>query len=793
MTELPSHLHIPPPMIRSSPLTFLLLLALMASFPLLGYTQDETASEKTQRKQAEFDGQVRPFLEKYCFDCHSGDATEGELQIDILRDAGEIAARERKTWKKVHDRLFGHAMPPQDSEQPSKEERERIVQWLKVAIDDYDCSGPVDPGRETIRRLTRYEYKNTIRDLLGVEAELADDFPMDDVGYGFDNIGDVLTLSPLLMEKYLAAAEAIAAQVVVTNPLDATGRAKIRAADMRGDGYEQDDGWRFLTTTGNFRGRLRVPAAGEYIVRTRAYATQAGDELAKMRVEIDDESREFDVEVEDRNAPEDHDFRLTFDKAEEVEVRVAFLNDYYEPRNPNPRRRDRNLAVKFVELVGPLGENGLQYPEPHRQLFIITPGGDVSDAEAARRILKRLVSLAFRRPATDSEVERLIRLVEIGKKRGGSFEHGIQLAVTAVLASPHFLFKVEQDPLSDDEDGIRTLNDFELATRLSYFLWSSMPDEELFDLAEAGKLRQELEPQVRRMLADPKSDALVENFAVQWLHLRNLEQMEPDRRLFRGWNDRLRDDMLAETKLFFRAIVREDRSVMELINADFTFLNERLAQHYDIEGIRGDEFQRVDIGATDRGGVLTMGSVLTVTSNPTRTSPVKRGKWIMENILGTPPPDPPADVPELEETSKVNPNLSLRDQLAIHRENASCATCHTHMDALGLALENFDGVGAWRERDGRAKIDASGELPGGEAFRGPSELKRALLSAQKEQYLNCLTEKMLTYALGRGVEYFDRCTVAAIVDSLEEDRHRFSRLVLAIAQSEPFQKRRAKN
>jgi len=744
------------------------------------------AESKSAARQAEFDERIEPFLATYCYDCHSGDAAEGELQLDALDDAREIASRQRKTWKKVRDKLLAHAMPPPDFDQPNEKERAAVVNWLSAAMDDYD--GPIDPGHETIRRLTRFEYKNTIRDLLGVEAELADDFPRDDVGYGFDNIGDVLTLSPLLMEKYLDAAEQLAAQAVVTDPLEATARRRLAATKMRGAGSVRGGTWRFLTTTGEFRGTIDVPADGEYLIRTRARADQAGDELAKMRVEVAAAQKVFDVKAE--NEPADHEFRATLQEGER-NVTIAFLNDYYEPENPNPNRRDRNLAVQHVEIVGPLGPDGLQYPQPHRRIFFVTPGGGLSEEEAARKILRHLATRAFRRPATDAEIERLLQLAEMGKQRGGRFEHGIQLALTAVLTSPHFLFKVEQDAAPDDEDGVRTLNEYELATRLSYFLWSSMPDEELFELAGNNQLRVNFESQVRRMLADPKADALVENFVVQWLQLRNLEQVEPDRRRFRGWSDALRDDMLQETKLFCRAIVREDRSVLQLIDADFTFLNERLARHYGIGGIEGEKFQRVAIGATQRGGVLTMGSVLAVTSNPTRTSPVKRGKWIMETILGTPPPDPPADVPELAETAKVNPDLSLREQLAIHRENPSCASCHEQMDTLGLALENFDAVGAWRQRDGRALIDASGELPGGQKFSGPAQLKQALLAQQKRQFVECLTEKMMIYALGRGVEYYDRPAVNAIVTALDKDDYKFSRLILEIAKSDAFQKRRA--
>ncbi len=746
------------------------------------------AEGEADQRQGEFEGQIRPFLAKYCFDCHSGDAAEGELQLDVLKNAAEISTTSRKSWKKVHDQVFGHVMPPEDADQPSEAERDKIVAWLETTIDHYDCTGPIDPGRETIRRLTRYEYKNTIRDLLGVEAELADDFPMDDVGYGFDNIGDVLTLSPLLMEKYLAAAEQIAAAAVITDPLEATARRRLEAVKMSGAGDDRG-GWRFLTTTGEFRGQIEVPANGEYIIRTQAFADQAGDELAKMRIVVDGQEKLIEVKAE-QDKPADHEFRAKLNKGKR-DVVIAFTNDFYDPGNRNQNRRDRNLGVRHLEIVGPLGAEGLQYPDAHRRIFFTKPSQDVSEEDAARQILRRLATRAFRRPAADSEVDRLWRLVQLGKQRGGRFEHGIQMALTAMLVSPHFLFKIEQDATPDDKSNVRTLDDYELATRLSYFLWSSMPDEELFELAKSGTLRANLEKQVRRMLADPKAEALVENFAVQWLQLRNLAAMEPDRQRYRNWSDELRADMLTETKQFFAGVVREDCSVLELIDADYTYVNQRLARHYGLYNVLGDEFRRVKLDGSSRGGVLTMASVLAVTSNPTRTSPVKRGKWIMETILGTPPPDPPADVPDLDETAKVNPNVSLREQLEIHRRDVRCAACHRQMDALGLAMENFDPIGSWRDRDGRFEINATGKLPNGQNFSGPAELKQSLLSAQKGDFVRCLTEKLLTYSLGRGVEYYDRCTVDAIAAAAEKDGYKFSRFVIEIVESDPFQKRKS--
>jgi hypothetical protein len=389
-------------------------------------------------------------------------------------------------------------------------------------------------------------------------------------------------------------------------------------------------------------------------------------------------------------------------------------------------------------------------------------------------------------------VNRLLELGHTAIQQGDSFEEAAQLILQAVLVSPHFLFRVELDPAEDDSDGIRTLNEYELATRISYFLWSSMPDDELFEHARQGTLRQQLDDQVQRMLADPKSEALVQNFALQWLGLRNLDMATPDDALFPTFDDSLRKAMRTETEMFFGNLIREDRSVLDLIDADYSFLNEPLARHYRIDGVKGAQFRRVSLGGTPRGGVITQASVLTVTSNPTRTSPVKRGKWILDNILGEPPPDPPPNVPQLAEDEQAVLSGSLRERLELHRSKETCAVCHRKMDALGFALENFDAVGAWRTKDGEFDIDPSGVLPGGQEFSGPSELKTILKTSDLESFARCLTEKMLTYALGRGLEYYDRCAVDRIRQALAKNDYKFSTLVLEIIKSDPFQKRRAK-
>jgi mono/diheme cytochrome c family protein len=586
---------------------------------------------------------VAPLINQYCGKCHSDKKPKGGVALTVFTDDAS-ALKKRTVWEQVADNLRSGDMPPPGKPRPNADELDIINAWLDAVVFQMDCNGPRDPGRVTIRRLNRAEYNNTVRDLLGISFQPANDFPQDDVGYGFDNIGDVLSLPPLLMEKYLAAAEKI--------------------------------------------------------------------------------------------------------------VEKVFAN-----------------------------------PESRKRIFIVT----TQNEESARQILERFAGRAYRRPINREELQRLLRFVEMAEKNGDSFETGISLAVQAVLISPNFLFRVEMDPRPNDPKSIRTLTDYELASRLSYFLWSSMPDDELFELARKKTLRQPdtLEKQIRRMLQDPRSRALVENFAGQWLQLRNLKDFKPDPDLFPHFDEKLRSAMLKETELFFENVIRTDRSILDFIDADYTFVNERLAKHYGLSGVRGEEFRRVSLTATPRGGILTQAAVLSVTSNPTRTSPVKRGKWILENILGTPPPPPPPGVEELKDDKQAVLSGSLRQRMEQHRANPSCASCHQRMDPLGFGFENFDAIGAWRSRDGTHAIDPSGALPNGQSFKGPSEL-RAILKTRQDAFARCLTEKLLTYALGRGVERYDRCTIDDIVKSAAKDNYKFSPLVIDIVRSDPFQKRRGK-
>jgi hypothetical protein len=700
------------------------------------------------------------------------------LAFDGFKDESSAVDR-RRDWERVAKQLEQEMMPPAGKPEPTDEERAILTRWIESRVLKIDCS-KVDPGRVTIRRLNRAEYNNTIRDLLGLDIRPADEFPSDDVGYGFDHIGDVLSMPPVLFERYLAAAEKIAEAAILCPDAE---RAPVKTG-----------GGKTLASVGDAVLEMEYPRAGDYVLRVKCYADQAGPELAKMTVKFDDkEIKTIDVAgVESQ--PESYEFPLNV-AAGKHKFTARFINDYYKPNDPDPTLRgDRNLHIMQMEVQGPIGVLPDALPASHTRLITCRPADGADPTSCARAILKPFVTRAFRRPATENEIERLSRLVAEVTKSGDSFERGVQVAVAAALVSPQFLFRIEVDAEPLNPQAVHPISEYELATRLSYFLWSSMPDDELFRLAHEGALRKEgnLAAQVRRMLKAPKAAALVENFAMQWLQLRNLRLVSPDLKQFPDFNELLRTAMETETRMFFEAIVREDRNIFDLLDADFTFVNERLARHYGMPGIQGDQFQRVALTNPQRGGILGQASVLTVTSNPTRTSPVKRGKWILENLLNAPPPPPPANVPDLKEAGAGEKQVgTLRQQMELHRANPNCATCHEQMDALGFGLENFNPVGVWRDKDGDAEIDASGALPGGSSFKGPAELK-AILKSRDAEFRRCLAEKLLVYAIGRGLEYYDKCTIDTIVRNTAANHDQFSALVLEIVNSDAFQKRRGK-
>lgn len=603
------------------------------------------AAESGDGDKTAFQEGVLTFLSAHCTACHGGDDFEGEVSFDRFSDSA-VVQENYEFWEKVLRVVDEHQMPPPEETQPSVDEINAFAKAIGHELSAFDCTATNHPGRVTIRRLNRAEYNNTIRDLLGLDLRLADDFPSDDVANGFDNMGEVLTIPPILFEKYFEAATSIAQRALE-------------------------------------------------------------DEQAKKRVlpnETDDDSKKVEV---------------------------------------------------------------------------------------ARENIRQFATKAFRRPITDEESERLFGIMRTAFERESPIDEIFQTVVAAILTNPNFLFRFQRDPEPDDEDGIRQLDGYELASRLSYFLWSSMPDERLFELAASGELvkKEVLAAQARRMLADPKARALVDNFAGQWLQLRDVSRLMPDPVRFPEFDDALRSAMRVETETFFEKMIQGDGRVLDFLDADYTYVNGRLANHYGIDSVQGDAFQKVSL-PPGRRGVLTHSSILMLTSNPTRTSPVKRGKWILENFLAEPPPPPPANVPDLEEGGEVLG--TLREQMEQHRANESCAVCHRKMDALGFGLENFDAVGAWRDRDGEFPIDASGELPGGIKFDGAGELMGILTQEKNRQFCRCLAEKLLTYALGRGLTSYDRCTVNDAVAALESDGYRFGSLVESIVTSPPFTMREAK-
>jgi len=727
-----------------------------------------------------FETRLQPFVASYCRDCHDGEEAQGGVDFSKWTHPDSITRKDRRHWEKILAMIEIGAMPPTGADQPTAETRQTIVAYLQDKLYNLDCEKIDDPGRVTIRRLNRNEYNNTVRDLLGVNFRPADDFPSDDVGYGFDNMGDVLSLSPLLMEKYLDAAEQVTRQALPLVSSQALNRI-FEISQLKADSDSRSGEFWSLSSSGEVSLSYEARFSGEYVLRIRAQADQAGNEPARMQIRID--GRPVHVfDIRGQRKPADYEHRLSL-KAGRHRIAAAFINDYYV-RN----KADRNLYVGRFGVSAPVSP---EVAERVSKVISARPENGRSVEEAATAVLGPFVNRAFRRPPSDQELQQFVAITDAVVQGGETYDFAVRLAIQAVLVSPSFLFRVEFDSRPDDPTVERSLTDFELASRLSYFLWSSMPDDELFRLARSGKLKDPatLSAQVRRMLADGKSAALADNFARQWLNLRMLDDVSPDPELFNSFNDQLRDDMKRETLMLFSEVMKQDRSVLDFLDADFTFVNERLARHYGLQEIRGEEFQKVALDTSRRAGVLTQASILTITSNPDRTSPVKRGKWILENILGKGPPPPPPDVPELEDSRKTSPDASLREQLIKHRADPGCAVCHTTMDALGFGFENFDAVGVWREKDGEHEIDSSGELPSGEKFSGPIELVK-ILKSRKTQFSRALTEKMLTYALGRGLSYYDRCAVDDILKRLSRGDHRFSELVLGIVHSRPFLKRR---
>ena len=751
------------------------------------------------------------FVRKHCFECHGEKDVKADLSLFADSSAASVVRR-RAVWESVIEMVSTGQMPPSDKPRPEQADTDKFVAAINALFEDHDLHAPPDPGRVTVRRLNRVEYNRTVRDLMGIDFNAAEDFPSDDIGHGFDNIGDVLTVSPVLMERYLAAAETIVNRAILVGSPPPSPKRHTAATFLRSTKMEpfREVNVRSLESNGNLSITHKLTVAGEYILRFRGWGRQVGTEPVKVAFRIDDQ------EIQTAEVKATKDSKGTFEakpawiEAGERRVTIAFLNEELDAEIANLDEAQRTLFVQFLELEGPLD----MIPPSHKML--LKSDATKSKPEQSREVLNRFLARAYRRPVTQAEVERLVVLASLAQDEGLSWEAAMQRAMLAALVSPKFLFRLELDdrpsPLASTELASpnslapQAIDEFQLASRLSYFLWSTMPDEELFALAGQGELTKNLDAQVRRMLADPKSKSLVDQFAMQWLQLQRLKTVSPDTKLFPQFDDTLRAAMLKETELFIDAIIREDRSILDLIDADFTFVNRPLARHYGLEDAmakrpEGDQrrrrfdpnrdtaFERITLPNKQRGGLLTQASILTVTSNPTRTSPVKRGRWILEQILGAPPPPPPPNVPELPEGDKAQLTGSLRQRMEQHRANPSCANCHAKMDPLGFAFENFDAIGGFRQKDGEFPIETAGVLPGGKTFQGPAELK-VILMEQRSKLSRNLTEKLMTYALGRGLEHYDRRAVLKIQTALEQNGYKFSTLASEIAKSDPFRMKR---
>ena len=845
---------------------------------------------------------IVPFVEKHCVNCHGEKKQKGEVTLHVFKDEASIL-KARKMWVRVLDQLHAGEMPPEGKPRPAFDEAERFVKAVHGVFERFDRTAKRDPGEVTIRRLNRVEYANTVRDLVGVTIPLGDDFPNDNVGYGFDNIGDILSLSPLQFERYLASAEVIVRTAIVFGEPPAPPKSSSNAhqgwvwpdygprydkigrlaRDAQGKEIPEKerlprgvgDGWRIFYGKGPFQKQFTdLINPGEYQITAKMVGIKAGDELPKFALVVNGKSVTQGVCGE-----KDEDYVASVRlKPGELNIGVSLLNPFTDPADETKKR---GIALGGIKIVGPM------FPESHERLLA---GSEKLEGDPKSRfVLERFATRAYRRPATKEEVDRLIALMKqaeqipwfklteasvkklqeakveghwikrleplfsaefrddeyFGKsvrallrpnnqpdythleailaaaeQAPPSWEARIALAMRAVLASPKFLYRAELNSRPTEKEA-HPIDDYQLASRLSYFLWSTMPDQELFDLAAKKQLHQTLPAQVKRMLADPRSKALFDNFATQWLHLRKLREFSPDPKLFPEFTLELRDDMLRETDHFFMAVVREDRSILDLIDGKFTYLNQRLAKLYDIGDTNGNSslpkvqmvnpkgeaipqitaendsmvgrnpFVRVNLENTRRGGLLTHASVLAITSQPTRTSPVKRGHWVLERILGTPPPPPPPNVPPLEGKKEAK-LATVRQQLEQHRANPDCEGCHARMDPIGFGFENFNAIGRFRDKDGDLPIDAAGELPGGQKFNGPDELK-IILKNKKELFSRNLTEKMLIYAAGRGLDFYDRRSVDGILAELQKNDNRFHSLITAIVQSDPFRMRRGKD
>jgi mono/diheme cytochrome c family protein len=765
-----------------------------------------------------------------CYTCHNTKLASGGLDLTLYGDARSFGAA-RDVWEKILGKLNAGTMPPKSVPRPSRQEVRAVTVWLEAEL---ARRSPPDPEPVIARRLNRFEYNATIRDLLGVDFNPADDFPADEFSYGFDNIADALSISPALMEKYLTAAKEIARRAIEPPriPRNPVVDHRANVTEVRPFIWNRNFAWE-----ADYDVRLAVPydegggrhdpgmlfiSIDEAPPRSFPLAMEYGNEgrLQDLRVHLTSGLHQIKTWVRrDVSATVERDWKYVCDAHQRNATIMANALLQFALSAPNftsvgagatavtyarewvqtgrvtkdaiaqATRAAPQPFVEWIEVRGPYKAHPAPVPAAYKRIFVCGHPPDRHTEACVRSNLADVARRAWRRPVRDAEVSNLAAFVSMARRRGESIDQAMRVGVMAVLVAPQFLFRVENTPASHYSSQLIRIGDFELATRLSYFLWSSMPDEELYRLARESKLSDPAirQSQARRMLNDPKAQALVDNFGGQWLHIRNLDHVRPDPDVFPQYTEALRQLIKQETRLFFYNIIREDRSILEFLIAKYTFLNEQLARFYGISGVSGDEFRKVDLNGTQRIGILTQASVLTVSSYPTRTSPVIRGKWILENILNTPPPAPPANVPALA-ASGTAATGSVRQRLERHRADPMCAGCHSTIDPLGFGLENFDGIGRWRTMDGKYSVDARGSLPNGKSFSTPEELIRAL-ATDKQVFTRCLAEKLMVFALGRGLKPADQAAIDLIVRRVAERGYRFSSLILEIVESVPFQTR----
>ncbi|MDQ8190168.1 DUF1592 domain-containing protein [Roseibacillus persicicus] len=731
-------------------------------------------------------------MEFYCYDCHGYGKKEGGIKLDDLsldEDHGDL-------WERVWRNVRTGMMPPADGDPLDAEERKDLLDWLERNPLGIDRTNP-DPGRVTARRHNRVEYQATVKDLLGLDFNTAENFPPDDTGYGFDTIGDVLTISPLLAERYFEAAKSLMARAVQDHA------AKMPETTIYAPGFvdpsNKEDTGRFIEFA-----RPQTVAAKRWLADEGEYevilsykvegSAAATDHSATLVMAVDGK------ELARKELGWDFQDGLVLRAKVPLEAKEhQFSLQILAGQAPKPGQGELGVAVQNMRIVGPLGTTKLSFPESYRKVISEEnqPANRSEWPAKTKAVLRDLASKAWRRPVPDHTLDRLTEIALEAAEINGTFEAGIRQSGTAILASPRFLLRTEM-AATDATGDYPLIDEWSLASRLSYFLWSSLPDDELREQARAGTLRANLEQQVERMLEDPKSNRFITNFVGQWLQARDVEElgMRPEvilRVRFnegqRMFNNNLRRDMREETESLFRHILREKRPATEIISADYTFLNKRLADFYGIEGVESEKLEKVKVPG-NRGGILTQGTFLVVTSNPTRTSPVKRGLFVLDNLLGTPPPPAPPNVPELEESSHGGKKLTMKERMVEHRKNPDCRSCHQRMDPIGLAFEKFTAVGTFREKENNLPIETAGELVTGEEFQGVEELKQVLAIDKKDDFHRCLAEKLLTYALGRGVEYYDAPAIDEIVARMEQKNGTLHEAILAVIDSVPFQKRR---